>query len=78
MTLFTTTEVLALLRSFVCRLNQASATSTFIHCDQCARTTRGQPGLSLFICWYTVCCEQQGQPDNLLGESVILYWNSSL
>ena len=33
------------------------------------RTTRGQPGLSLFICWYTMCCERQGQPDSLLGKS---------
>ena len=35
-------------------------------------TTRGQPGLSLLIDWYTMCCARQGQPDNLFGKSAFL------
>ena len=31
------------------------------------RTTKGQPRLSLFTAWKTMCYSLQGQPDNLFG-----------
>ena len=69
MTLFTAAEVLASLRSSSCILNRALAMSTLINRDQCARTTWGQPGLSLFICLYTMCCRRRRQLGNLFGKT---------
>ena len=37
-----------------------------------ARTTRGQPGLSSFVARYTDGYGRQGQPDSLLGKSLLL------
>ncbi len=37
-----------------------------------ARTTRGQPGLSSFVERYTDGYGRQGQPDSLLGKSLLL------
>ena len=32
-----------------------------------AEGRRGQPGLSSFTCWFSLCYGRQGQPDNLFG-----------